>query len=85
MLKSDSNEKNIKFRLGDKVSVLSRSKNIWKEGIVYFPINALGKFIKNTENCVSVKYSDGSGYSIVKKEEFSKRLKLIERVIFEKK
>lgn len=76
---------NNKYMLGDKVNVLSRSKNLWKEGIIYFPINVFGKFVRNTENGVSVEYSDGSGYTMVKKEEFSKRLKLIKRFIFEKK
>tara|TARA_B100001093_G_scaffold505791_1_gene563687 strand:- start:1363 stop:1617 length:255 start_codon:yes stop_codon:yes gene_type:complete len=74
-----------KYRLGDKVNVLSRSKNLWKEGTVYFPINVLGKFVRDTENGVSVEYSDGSGYTMVKKEEFPNRLKLIKRFIFEKK
>ena len=76
---------NKKYRIGDKVKVLSRSKNIWKEGTVLFPINVFGKFVKNTENAVSVEYSDGSGYTRVEKDDFSKRLELIERVIFEKK
>tara|TARA_Y100000389_G_C17010076_1_gene293691 strand:- start:101 stop:355 length:255 start_codon:yes stop_codon:yes gene_type:complete len=73
------------YRLGDKVKVLSRSKNIWKEGTVYFPINVFGKFVRNTENGVSVEYSDGSGYTMVDKDEFTIRLELIERIIFEKK
>ena len=82
---SQNDSINNKYRLGDKVNVLSRSKKLWKEGTVYFPINVFGKFVRNTEDGVSVEYSDGSGYTMVKKEEFSNRLKLIERVIFEKK
>ena len=76
---------NKKYRIGDKVKVLSRSKKLWKEGTVYFPINVFGKFVRNTENGVSVEYSDGSGYTMVDKDEFTIRLELIERIIFEKK
>ena len=47
-------ESDIKYQLGDTVSVYSRSQKKWKEGTILFPINIFGKMVRNTKIGVSV-------------------------------